>query len=273
MSEPETAALPGGTVTVAMLGQFAQTVLRAHSRGAMLAVFHRSFYVQFDDDVVCVGPPGLGKGPLNVLAVVSSDLEWPALGLAPKQNVLRSASVLSVGENLRFEFGGADVWQPPAAPAFSQGGLRTGLRRLAASVRRRSPGGLGAIIAALDEPSLSRVLQDDPLLSVARRTIAEIGRWLDEALAGSAKSSPPIESLIALGPGLTPSGDDFLCGVMAALNYCGHKDIAARLAASVLPLATRETSLISAAYLRCAAKGQASGVLFDVLEKSSHRLR
>ena len=212
------------------------------------------------------GPAGLGRGPLNVLATVPNDLEWPALGLAPKQDASRSASVLSVGDHLRFDFGGAVVWQPPVAPVFSSNDLRNGLRLLADSVRRRASGGLGAVLATLDEPSLSPGAKDDPLLQAALWPVAAIWHWLGTALAGSVEPLPSVESLVALGPGLTPSGDDFLCGMMAALNYFGRGDIATRVAASVLPIAARETSLISAAYLRCAAKGHASAVLFDALE-------
>jgi Protein of unknown function (DUF2877) len=252
---------------VAVLGEIAHSILRGDSNGAVLAVFRRSFYIQFGNDVICIGSVGLGKGPLNALAVVPDGLEWPSLGLAPRQDVfLRSTTALSVGDYLRFDFDGADLWRPPAAPTYSLDDLRTGLRVLASSVRRRLPGGLGAVLTALDEPSLWSSLQAEPLLRAAHGTMTDIGRWLGKALAGSADAAPAVENLIALGPGLTPSGDDFFCGVLAALNYFGHGDVAKRLAADVLPVAARETSLISAAYLRCAAQGQASAVLFDVLE-------
>lgn len=121
------------------------------------------------------------------------------------------------------------------------------------------------MLAAPDDPSWSG-LHSDPLLSAAHGTIIAVRQWLERALAGNPDAPPPVKNLIGLGPGLTPSGDDFFCGVLTALNYLGHRDIAQRLAADVLPLATRETSLISSAYLRCAAQGEASAVLFDVLE-------
>lgn len=201
-----------------------------------------------------------------MLAVVPDGMEWPSAGLALKEEaVFQSSSVLSIGDCIRLDFDGAHVWQPPAAVAFSLDSLKTGLRLLAASVHRRSPGGLGAMLAAPDDPSWSG-LHSDPLLSAAHGTIIAVRQWLERALAGNPDAPPPVKNLIGLGPGLTPSGDDFFCGVLTALNYLGHRDIAQRLAADVLPLATRETSLISSAYLRCAAQGEASAVLFDVLE-------
>jgi hypothetical protein len=266
----ETVILHDRTIAVAGLGECAQAILRDQTEGSVIAVFRRSFYVQFDNDVVCVGPPGLGQGPLNVLVVAPPGLEWPAFGLALRQNVSRSGWTLSVGEHLHLDLNGAEIWRPPAPGEFSRRDLREGLRLLAESARRRAPGGLGTLLTTLDKPLLPPDSKDDALLQAALWPIAAIWQWLGAALAGSPEPPPPIEGLVALGPGLTPSCDDFLCGVMAALNYLGHRGIAARLAASVLPVAERETSLISAAYLRCAAKGHASAVLYDALDSVLH---
>jgi hypothetical protein len=233
-------------------------------------VFRRSFYIQFGRDVVCVGPPGLGNGPMNVLTIVPASLEWPAQGVARRQNVLRSGSMMKVGDHLGFDLNGADVWRPPALCEFSRADLHKGLRLLAESAQRRVPGGLGALLTTLDKPSLPPGSENDALLQAALWPIAAVWQWLDAALAGSPESPPPTEGLVALGAGLTPSCDDFLCGVMTTLNYFGQEEVASRLAASVLPIAERETSLISAAYLRCAAKGHASAVLYDAIESVLH---
>ena len=267
MLKPEAVTGRERAMAVAVLGRFAQAILNAHTHGLVIAVFRRSFYIRFGDEVVCVGPPGLGKGPLNVLADVPSNLEWPAVGLATQQNALRSGALLSVGVHLRFDLNGAAVWQAPPSPVFSAAELRQGLRLLADSARRRAPGGLGVLLTTLDQTETAPPhAKDDPLVQAALWPIAAIWHWLGMALAGSPEVPPSVDGLVALGPGLTPSGDDFLCGVMAALVYFGHRDIAARLAAVVLPVALRETSLISAAYLSCATQGQASAVLFDALE-------
>ena len=158
-------AQPDSVLAVAVLGQFAHTILCSQSKGAVIAVFRHSFYIQFGNDVVCIGPAELGKGPLNVLATVPNDLEWPSLGLVPKQNASRSASILCVGEHLRFEFGGAELYgSRPLLPFFRRMIFGYGLRLLAGSVRRRAPGGLGAVLATLDEPSLLPDAKGDPLL-------------------------------------------------------------------------------------------------------------
>lgn len=270
MLKSETAVQHDKAFAVVVLGEFAHATLRAHASGTVIAVFRRSFYIQFGHDVVCVGSLGLGKGPLNVLTVVPAGLAWPAHGVVRQQNVSRSGSMVMVGEHLRLDLNGADVWRPPALREFSRADLEKGLRLLAESAQRRVPGGLGGLLTTLNKPSVPPGSENDALLQAALWPIAAVWQWLDAALAGSPESPPPTEGLVALGPGLTPSCDDFLCGVMATLNYLGHGEIAARLAASVLPVAERETSLISAVYLRCAAKGHASAVLYDAIESVLH---
>ena len=257
-------ALALENIAIVALGNDAGRILLANTHGEVLAVFRRSFYIRFGDDVVCVGPEGLRRGPLNALCTLADQLTWPSWGLVPGARVSRTGSTLRVGRDPAFDFAGAQIWQPPAAPAFSRATLQSGLALLAASARQRAPGGLGALLSALPGPFDET--PGDPLLQAALPPIRAIRSWMGAALAGSPAPPPPVESLIGLGPGLTPSGDDFLCGAMTALHYLGHAAIAQRLAQHALPVAARDTNLISAAYLRCASTGHASIVLFDALE-------
>lgn len=71
------------------------------------------------------------------------------------------------------------------------------------------------------------------------------------------------EQLMGLGPGLTPSGDDMLAGLLTALRHLGAAAgieravwLADWLAATVAFDAPTRTTPISATLLHCAAKGQ-----------------
>jgi len=81
-------------------------------------------------------------------------------------------------------------------------------------------------------------------------------------IAGSGK---PDNSLIGLGPGLTPAGDDFVGGAMIALRTFGLAPLADRIAAWALPLAATNTNRISRAHLECAAAGEGHEALHDLL--------
>lgn len=80
------------------------------------------------------------------------------------------------------------------------------------------------------------------------------------------------ERLVGLGPGLTPSGDDVLAGLLVALRHLGTAAragravwLADRLAEAVTSAARTRTTPLSATLLHCAARGEASPEVIDVL--------
>ncbi|MBO4275316.1 DUF2877 domain-containing protein, partial [Microbispora triticiradicis] len=84
------------------------------------------------------------------------------------------------------------------------------------------------------------------------------------------------ERLIGLGPGLTPSGDDMLAGLLVALRHLGRAAgvpravwLADWLAAAVTFDARTRTTSISATLLHCAARGEASPEVVGVLRAAA----
>jgi hypothetical protein len=81
------------------------------------------------------------------------------------------------------------------------------------------------------------------------------------------------ESLIGLGPGLTPSGDDMLAGLLLALRLLGGAIrggtravwLADWLSAAVTSHAADRTTSVSATLLHCAAHGQAAAEVAALL--------
>jgi hypothetical protein len=61
--------------------------------------------------------------------------------------------------------------------------------------------------------------------------------------------------LLGLGPGLTPSGDDFLVGALALLDCIGERDAHAALGRAIIDALPGATSALSACFLRAAAAG------------------
>lgn len=89
--------------------------------------------------------------------------------------------------------------------------------------------------------------------------------------------------LLGLGPGLTPSGDDVLCGLIAGLSMLGGRSARHRarcsgaraaLAAGITAEASRRTTSLSATLLRSAVRGVAVEPLLHVLGTvgSGHRV-
>ncbi|WP_371784470.1 DUF2877 domain-containing protein [Streptosporangium subroseum] len=98
------------------------------------------------------------------------------------------------------------------------------------------------------------------------------------AEASLLKSVTAAEQLVGLGPGLTPSGDDVLAGLLVALRHLGTAAGVSRavwladwLAAAVTFDARGRTTPISATLLHCAARGEASGEVLAVLRGMAGR--
>jgi hypothetical protein len=89
-------------------------------------------------------------------------------------------------------------------------------------------------------------------------------------LAGAVEAA---ESMVGLGPGLTPSGDDVLAGLLLALRLLGGAIrggtravwLADWLSAAVTYDAASRTTSLSATLLHCAARGQAAAEAATVL--------
>src|SRR5262245_60001753 len=153
--------------------------------GEVCAVFRRSFYVRgAGGRLACVGDASLGRGPLNALV---SNFREAQLGQAVSVALENALS-----------------WSPPAP----RSGRRPNVEALPAYLDGHAPAeGFGGLIVGVHNP-----------LSVhAQPALEAIDRWLaGNALAGEAAE------LIGLGPGLTPSGDDYLGGVLVALRWLGR---------------------------------------------------
>ena len=199
--------------------------------GEVVAAFRRSFYVGFADGrYACVGDASLGHGPLNALV---DDFQ-----------------VASVGGRVALSV--AARWTPaalPANPVIDIGALEHAAR---GRVPREGLGGL--VIGAHN--SLSGHAQ--PALDALERWL--IGNALDD----------DAQMLIGLGPGLTPSGDDYLGGVLIALHAFERRPQALGLWRWLEPRLKR-TSAISAAHLAAAAAGEGHEALHACLHALASR--
>ena len=222
--------MPHYRFTAEVAGRAAREAF-AQGEGAVCAVFRRSFYLRFGRRYACIGDTALGRGPLNALV---ADFQQPALG---------DSATVAVD--------GAVLWEPPPF----RGGAHPQLDALRACLDGHVPEeGLGCTILGVHNA-----------LSVhAQPALEAIDRWL----AGHALAHEAAQ-LIGLGPGLTPSGDDYLGGVLVALRWLGRGSQADSLWRWLEPRLDAGTSEISAAHLAAAAAGQVHEALHEVLENLS----
>ncbi len=278
MAEPGVPGAAPFTFPVTMLGAGAARALAPGLDGRVMAVFRRSFYVQSAaDGLACLGPPSLGAGPLNAIAALPGGVEWEASGLVPGAPARRHGARLVVDGRFAFTFTEASVWRPALLPgSWTAADLGRGLDAVAAWARQVVPAdSLGPLIPGLagrQGTAGEETFTESPFLRAASAATAVLRAWLEGALGDGGMREGEDEArlrgaagLIGLGPGLTPSGDDFVGGAMIALRAFGHGDTADRLAAWALPLAGTRTGAISYAHLACAAEGEGAAALHKTL--------
>jgi len=208
-------------------------------QATVIAVFARSFYLANGvGELSCIGPSGLGSGPLNMLCDLPRDLDWQARGLRPGQVAHYRDEVLRIDGIGAFSLADAVPWRPTPPPAvWDRAILDAGLAALATASRNLAcADGFASLIPtlALDDPATA---PDGcaPLLRLAWPGIAALADWL--AAGGEGMPGDAAATLLGLGPGLTPSGDDFIGGAMIALHALERRALASRLAGWALPLA------------------------------------
>ena len=255
-------------VRLALVGREAAKCLEALAAdgGSVLAVFRRSAYLAHDGSgaIACIGPAALGAGPLNALAGPDDALpDWGEAGLRPGDPVAPRDGGLRIGARRVLTFAGAKLHDPPRGPREWTGdGLAAALARLSDAL---SGFELSEGLAPLARPENPALPPGSRLLRRAQPAISELERWLTDG----ADASPPrgaVERLVGLGPGLTPSGDDYLGGATIALSMSGHPELADALARLALAAAPDGTNRISAAHLRAAAKGLGADALHRAMD-------
>jgi hypothetical protein len=143
----------------------------------------------------------------------------------------------------------ASIWRPEVAPDWSVESLGRGLHAIDEVWKDGLwSGGLAVVGAGACDPS--------PLLQAAAPGLAV----LKQILAGQPVDGAGLESLIGLGPGLTPSGDDLIGGVLVALSALDRTDCRDRLWRCCVPR-LHHTNDVSRVHLRAAALGYGAAPL------------
>lgn len=261
-----TGRAPGGRSTLAPLPGAASLGVRSLLDGARLpakvvAVFPAATYLEVHR---CAEP--------RVLALVASDaVRLPnaiVVAAATRQNpfgAIREGDEAIIGD------GTVDI--AARAPAGSRAAPQW---RLKVRVRRwwdPAPvlGPLSVARLARGAAALESATAEAPFGLAGHDVTAELA---ERCGAGDlAHAVAAAEQIVGLGPGLTPSGDDVLAGLLLSLRLLGGSVprggtavwLADWLGAAVTADASTRTTALAATLLQCAAHGQAAGEVAAVL--------
>ncbi|MGP4025170.1 DUF2877 domain-containing protein [Actinomadura sp. 3N407] len=246
-------ARPGGRPPAAGAASLALRPLLDPPRRAarVIAVFPSAVYVEMrggpEPRVLAVVTSDAHRLP-NAVVVVATRREHPFRSV-------REGGDAFVGDG-RVEADGLRVrvrrwWDPsPVLGGMQPAALATGVRSLEAAFTDAGMAG-GGLAGHPDPDALARCCAAGDL-------------------AGAVEAA---ERIVGLGPGLTPSGDDILCGLLVSLRLVGdavrHGRTAVWLAdwlgAAVTADAGTRTTALAATLLHCAAAGGAGAEVAAVL--------
>ncbi len=262
-------------LTATVLGKFAASVLRQNSEFEVAALFERSFYLSSGNSTICVGEESLGAGPLNVL-VARDAADTPVVaGIRQGKDVrvFTRAAEPRMGKGLVIDDSTAGVWSPPAWPEFSPETGVTGRVQLAREemVRIAPATGMNVLHGGCNrrqEKQSVAAATERAFRQLAGPAVLAFKHWLRQVCRKDAAVPPPpadMLNLIGLGPGLTPSGDDFLGGSLITLRALGYDRAADELASAVIGAGETRTHTISLQHLQCAGQGEGHETLHAFL--------
>ena len=255
MSRPGPVKLRATTVGPEVGNRLRGTV---RCNGRIAAVFSSVVYVSLETGLLCITRDGVDPGPFSVMTSAPGHADLGTFGLAVDQAAHTTSRRIVVPGRLEVDLRSVEKWSPDAWPEFPDPDLIAyGLNRL----RQCLPAninctGLGGFVIDSHCP------EDGDLVGrAAKASILAARDHVATAGSGTRSTCHWAKQLIGLGPGLTPSGDDFLGGLLIAMHAIGKQDGARQLWAAIGADARAATNSISLALLEAAARGLGSAGL------------
>lgn len=234
------------------LGPLAARTVSQNTMGNVVAIFEKCFYVKLGSGFICIGNSDFSDGPLNVVSSAPAQSSWSASGVQVGDRVYILNKCLHVGSRASFRFSEAETWVPePIDPSWTSAST---LKCIKDFYSMFSPSESLMPLAIDASGTLNR------FLAHAETPIVALKDWLQKSFktAASSTKEAPVEKLLGLGPGLTPSGDDFIGSMLITLHSMDLIETQTVLAKGVLDYAPTCTNPISAQHLFAATEGLGS---------------
>lgn len=246
-------------ITVRDIGVDGYRAICSGGMGEVAAVFERSVYLKFTSGWACVGNSEIGSGPLNVPCSTLFPLDWRDIAQTGAPAWVRRG-ILRLDKTCLIQIVGTPIWCPPGFTRSDRRQVMMALKNIGELLPPVLPhGGLADLLDV-------RRARPSHVLKVAWPAVGEFEAWVaspDEASKSALDKS--VRVLLGLGPGLTPSGDDFLAGAMAALRGFGREDLADEVWRAIETAGIEATTSVSYAHLRSAARGMLGEDLHGLL--------
>ncbi len=249
----------------ATIGQVASSLLAHDQQAAVMGVTSRGVFLRLPSGWVIFISTQLTPGPLTI-NVPSDHEQLHSLAIGHRA-FLSPEMIFFPGEDFSISITPAHVWIPPAPPQRVISPTRR-RQRLASVLRavlaKRRKGGWIALLAYLAGDGRAAGMDGSALIARLKNLQGALAAGQVSAIAAA------LEPFLGCGPGLTPSGDDLILGLLLALNRWGEilpLQIDRRgLNAIIIEQARRKTTTLSANLIECASRGLADQRLMIALD-------
>jgi len=271
-------ASPVSLPALGLVGQVVRSLCHAGASGTVIMRFERCAYLQFNKQLVCIGLHELGASTIS--ANFDHTVREIPQSLTIGASVQLSTEHLMVDERYFFDLFGAaqyvsgmqgDVlhFRMPVTQYGLLKKLSIPSSGLAPLLRYfTSPLAVAGSVNTIESTNFESELLDFTLPAIVQLA-NQIGINCASKDAGNKRSmfDPGVfKKLLGAGPGLTPSGDDFLCGVFVALRLFNCTEVAESLWASIQSDVMQSTTPVSAVMLEQSVLGESGERLEAVVE-------
>ena len=244
------------------IGSFAHQRLKQAQSAEVTSIFNRGLYLDLKGDWICLADAELGCSPITINIDQKFANGWlhrfkigKLVEIKPFGFYLDNCPIISVE--------GLHPWRPEKPPKWSKTLLKRSLDEIGFHSQEKIPAeGLGCFLLSSQKRklrSLESIAADWP--------IKVLGNWLTNSLEAPIPlplDNRSVTSLLGLGPGLTPSGDDFLGGMLIALQALEKVEMRNQLFFHIRNQ-FKNTGPVSRAHLKAAATGEGHDVIHRLL--------
>lgn len=253
-------------LNITTIGSYALEILNSVSEGLVHSVYRKTINIQFGDYLLALQADLSPVSPVSLITELDA-ASMETLPVSPGLKVKVSPGILSIYGSvsvISFYFSEADLFESrliSKSPRLLRDTLKSVLDHSAAE-------GFSTIFAPACRKEQENNLGAELVTAAAKNHLTACSTYMQTA--DYEKATEELVSLIGLGVGLTPSGDDFLCGVLAGLILTGNSDgTFTSLLKKRIGTSLNNTNDISRTFLQCALSSHFSKPIKDLVFPAS----
>jgi hypothetical protein len=256
------------------IGQTAFLIAKSNNLGKIHSTFERTFNLRIGDTLINIAQSDIPRSPISIIIDIFPNRNMFSLGIEKGMPVRMARDWLLINNEIEIFLGNAKLWQPKTCVEkcvnleIFERNLELAKSLIVNKKREEGVGQLSSGIGKILNGKFPLTSCLNPVAKVALPHIINLVKMIRSGeLAGVKKVS---QSLIGLGPGLTPSVDDMLTGFMVAswwfANSFDKNAIRIRKVNEAIISCANGTNLLSQQLLRHAARGETNETVEDFLK-------